>query len=247
MTVIVTNPHCGLRLTDSVRRNMKAEFDGLSRDKLVLDQSDLGADYIYDVPGMDGITELRGDYSRLVVDLNRPLSQAFPLNDLDGRNLYPDEFRITPDDFLERRSIWDSYHSNIKQTAKSDEESIIIDAHTMKDRHGRPDICIGTGGGHSCNSDFTVYLFSNIYHLFKNLNGKDSLAIATNIPYRDGFITKKYCDRLKKQGVSLEINRSLLSDRGVLNNEKMKDINYRFRQLAQRVAEYSPRSNFYLL
>ncbi|MCD6495638.1 MAG: N-formylglutamate amidohydrolase [Candidatus Aenigmarchaeota archaeon] len=239
MKLVVTNPHAGTRLTDYAERKIRPYISRTEREQLILDQSDLGAGAVYDMSGFQDVTELKGEYSRLVVDLNRPLRNALPLTDMDGEPLYK-ENGIASGEAELRSSIWKDYHDNIAEALSDD--SILLDVHTMKDKNGRPDICIGTGHGKFTNADITVYLFSGIYSLFKDMG----VSIATNHPYSGGYIPSEYAGK-EKRAASLEMKRSLFTDgRGAVNKEKAEELNDRFRKLAERLLNYTSGSSFYL-
>jgi len=257
MAVLITNPHCGVKLSDCTRIYMNTAVDGIPIDDLIIDQSDLGARQIYGVPEANdlGARALEGDYTRLMVDLNRPwqwayvegygsfLPEAVPLKDFEGRSLYAEGFNMRQSDINTRALVWDRYHAEIKYLIGSGNYRLLIDSHTMKDKAGHPDICIGTRYGKACDERLGVHAFENVNELFRGIIPRRDLVVSCEKPYPGRFILEDNCERERAEGkipgFSVEINRSLFADgNGKVNGEIAEDMNYRFQRFLERMANY---------
>jgi N-formylglutamate deformylase len=197
--LLISMPHAGLRLTPSVEA-------GLVDEALSLPDTDWHIPQLYDFAAELGASILAAEYSRFVIDLNRPSDDKplyagattglFPSILFDGVPLFKDgqapgaEERAT---YLQQ--IWMPYHQTIEQElARLRDEfgyALLFDAHSIRGSiphlfDGRlPDLNLGTFNGASCDAALAASLeaicasASDYSHV---LNGR----------FKGGHITRHY-------------------------------------------------------
>ncbi len=198
--LLVSMPHVGTQVPDDIGAIMTPAAGQLP-------DTDWYVDKLYDfLPGM-GVSILRANYSRYVVDLNRPPS---------GESLYPgqtvtglcpttlftgeDIYRpgCTPDgDEIARRieHYWTPYHQQIQQTLAHLRSrfgyAILWDAHSIKSEVPAfftgtlPDFNWGTADGKSCSGSLGEALIAAVHAKYSRvINGR----------FKGGFITREYGD-----------------------------------------------------
>jgi len=163
--LLISMPHAGLRLTPAVQ-------DGLIPEAQSLPDTDWHIPLLYDFAQELGASTLAAEYSRFVIDLNRP-SDNTPLYAGATTGLYPETlfdgmplFRAgqTPSD-EERASylqkIWGPYHRQLQEElARLKAEfgyALLFDAHSIRSLiphlfDGKlPDFNLGTFNGAACD------------------------------------------------------------------------------------------------
>lgn len=197
--LLISIPHAGTRLTPEVA-------SGLSDDALPLSDTDWHIPELYDFARSLGANIVVGQYSRFVIDLNRPSDDQplyatattglFPDTLFDGRPTFkpghqPDS--ATRQQYLEQ--IWQPYHQKIaSELARIKQKfgyALLFDAHSIASVIPRlfegklSDLNLGTNSGASCSLALTQSLeaicqqqtqFSHI------LNGR----------FKGGYITRAY-------------------------------------------------------
>lgn len=199
MPLLISMPHAGLRLTPSVEA-------GLVDEARSLPDTDWHIPQLYDFAAELGASTLAAEYSRFVIDLNRPSDDKplyvgattglFPSILFDGVPLFKDgqapgaEERAT---YLQQ--IWTPYHQTLQQElARLQDEfgyALLFDAHSIRGHiphlfDGRlPDFNLGTFNGSSCDAELAANLqgicasASDYSHV---LNGR----------FKGGHITRHY-------------------------------------------------------
>lgn len=214
--LLISMPHAGLRLTPAVQA-------GLVDEALSLPDTDWHIPQLYDFATELGASTLAAEYSRFVIDLNRPSDDKplyagattglFPSILFDGVPLFKDgqapsaEERAT---YLEL--IWKPYHQTLQQElARLKDEfgyAMLFDAHSIRGHiphlfDGRlPDFNLGSFNGASCDLDLaerleaTCAAATNYSHV---LNGR----------FKGGHITRHYGDPATNiHAVQLELAQS---------------------------------------
>ncbi|GAB2937768.1 N-formylglutamate deformylase [Hafnia psychrotolerans] len=197
--LLISIPHAGTHLTPQVA-------SGLSDAALPLSDTDWHIPQLYNFARSLGASILVGQYSRFVIDLNRP-SDDKPLYTTATTGLYPDTLfdgRATfkpgmmPTDALRQQyldQIWQPYHQKIQsELARMKQEfgyALLFDAHSIASVIPRlfdgqlPDLNLGTNSGASCSPALSEMLericqqqtrFSHV------LNGR----------FKGGYITRAY-------------------------------------------------------
>jgi formiminoglutamase len=214
--LLISMPHAGLRLTPAVQA-------GLVDEALSLPDTDWHIPQLYDFATELGASTLAAEYSRFVIDLNRPSDDKplyagattglFPSILFDGVPLFKDgqapgaEERAT---YLEL--IWKPYHQTLQQElARLKDEfgyAMLFDAHSIRGHiphlfDGRlPDFNLGSFNGASCDLELAERLeatcaeATDYSHV---LNGR----------FKGGHITRHYGDPANNiHAVQLELAQS---------------------------------------
>lgn len=199
--LLISMPHAGLRLTPAVEA-------GLVDDALSLPDTDWHIPQLYDFAAELGASTLAAEYSRFVIDLNRPSDDKplyagattglFPSILFDGVPLFKDSQAPSAEEratYLEH--IWTPYHRTLEQElGRLRDEfgyALLFDAHSIRGHvphlfDGRlPDFNLGTFNGASCDAELATRLEATcakatVYsHV---LNGR----------FKGGHITRHYGD-----------------------------------------------------
>ncbi|WP_191489937.1 N-formylglutamate deformylase [Pseudomonas sp. FEN] len=199
--LLISMPHAGLQLTPAVKAGLVAEAQSLP-------DTDWHIPRLYDFATELGASTLAADYSRFVIDLNRP-SDDKPLYVGATTGLYPATLFDGVPLFVEGRvpsvaeranyleQIWTPYHQTLRQElARLKAEfgyALLFDAHSIRSViphlfDGKlPDFNLGTFNGASCDPQLAARLeaicarhpaYSHV------LNGR----------FKGGHITRHYGD-----------------------------------------------------
>ena len=201
LPLLVSMPHAGLRLTPAVEA-------GLIADARSLPDTDWHIPQLYDFATELGASTLAGEYSRFVIDLNRPADDKplyagattglFPATLFDGIPLFRQGLEPSA---AERETylkhIWTPYHETLRgELARLKAEfgyALLFDAHSIRSViphlfDGKlPDFNLGTFNGASCDPQLAMQLESicarhgEYNHV---LNGR----------FKGGHITRHYGD-----------------------------------------------------
>jgi formiminoglutamase len=197
--LLISMPHAGLRLTPAVEA-------GLVEQARSLPDTDWHIPRLYDCAAELGASTLAANYSRYVVDLNRPQDDAplytsattglFPATLFDGEPLYRPG--LAPD--AEERArylaqIWRPYHQALAdELARLRDEfgyALLFDAHSIRSQVPRlfdgrlPDFNLGSNSGASCAND----LAERLRQLCAQAQGYSH---ALNGRFKGGHITRHY-------------------------------------------------------
>ncbi|VTR59399.1 Predicted N-formylglutamate amidohydrolase [Serratia fonticola] len=164
LPLLISIPHAGTRLTPAVEK-------GLTDEARPLQDTDWHIPRLYDFTRAMGASVLVGNYSRLVIDLNRPADDK-PLYTTATTGLFPDVLFDGRPSFLpdaapsdeERagylQNIWQPYHQQLQnELARLKAQhgyALLFDAHSIASVIPRlfdgklPDLNLGTNGGESC-------------------------------------------------------------------------------------------------
>jgi formiminoglutamase len=170
--LLISIPHAGTRLTPEVA-------EGLSEAAQPLGDTDWHIPRLYDFARALGASVLVGNYSRFVIDLNRP-SDDKPLYTTATTGLYPDTLFDGRDTFKPGKiptdarrqdylaQIWQPYHQRIQsELARIKQQfgyALLFDAHSIASVIPRlfdgqlPDLNLGTNNGASCSPELSDVL-----------------------------------------------------------------------------------------
>ena len=211
--LLISVPHDGRLLLKSVERRMTAAGSDIP-------DTDWHVAKLYEFVRELDASMLVADYSRYVVDLNRPPDDAAlyagqistgicPNMSFAGEYLYEDMGVVAAEDIRERvDAYWLPYHSVIesKLAALRDEYgyAILWDAHSIPSLVPRlfdgelPVLNIGTNNGDSCSANIAE-------QVFEIATASDYSAVM-NGRFKGGYITRHYGDpRNNVHAIQLEI------------------------------------------
>ncbi|GGU77130.1 N-formylglutamate deformylase [Pseudomonas laurentiana] len=216
LPLLISMPHAGVRLTPAVEA-------GLIEPARSLPDTDWHIPRLYDFAVSMGASVVSAEYSRFVIDLNRPdddkplyvgaTTGLYPATLFDGTPLFKDGLvpsALERTDYLER--IWRPYHDTLRQElARLREQfgyALLWDAHSIRSHVPHlfdgtlPDFNLGTFNGASCHPQLAEQLqavcasakgYSHV------LNGR----------FKGGHITRHYGDPAKHiHAVQLELAQS---------------------------------------
>ena len=201
LPLLVSIPHAGLRLTPAVEA-------GLVDAARSLPDTDWHIPRLYDFARQLGASVVVGEYSRFVIDLNRPeddkplyagaTTGLFPSTLFEGEPLFKEGLAPTAQaraDYLE--GIWRPYHDTIiAELARLREQfgyALLWDAHSIRSViphlfEGRlPDFNIGTFNGASC----AAQLAERVTAVGAGASGYSHIL---NGRFKGGHITRHYGD-----------------------------------------------------
>lgn len=213
LPLLISIPHAGTRLTPAVEK-------GLTDEARPLQDTDWHIPRLYDFARAMGASILVGNYSRLVIDLNRPADDK-PLYTTATTGLFPDVLFDGRPSFLpdaapsdeERagylQNIWQPYHQQLQneltRLKTQHGYALLFDAHSIASVIPRlfdgklPDLNLGTNGGESCPaslSDRLVTCCQQQQQFSHVLNGR----------FKGGYITRAYGQPQENQhAVQLEL------------------------------------------
>ncbi|QGU88269.1 N-formylglutamate deformylase [Erwinia sorbitola] len=199
LPLLLSIPHAGTMLTPEVEAGLSAAAQGLC-------DTDWHIPQLYDFAREMGVSVLVGNYSRFVIDLNRPPdNQALYTTATTG--LYPETlFDGTPtfapgktptaaqrDSYLHQ--IWQPYHEKIQQELARIRQqfgyALLFDAHSIASVIPRlfdgrlPDLNLGTNDGASCSEAIAQQLTACCA-------AQSRYSWVLNGRFKGGYITRAY-------------------------------------------------------
>lgn len=197
--LLISMPHAGVRLTPAVEA-------GLIPAAKSLPDTDWHIPQLYDFADELGASTLAAEYSRFVIDLNRPSDDKplyvgattglYPATLFDGIPLFREGLEPSAEEratYLEQ--IWTPYHSTLQnELARLKAEfgyALLFDAHSIRSIiphlfDGKlPDLNLGTFNGASCDPQLATQLeaiCAGHPHYSHVLNGR----------FKGGHITRHY-------------------------------------------------------
>lgn len=217
--LLISMPHSGLALTAEVAA-------GLTNKARSLPDTDWHVPELYSFLEDLGAGCIRANYSRYVIDLNRPLDDE-PLYQSRTTGLFPDIlFDGTPVFSAEnspdsahrescKRDIWQAYHGQIaKELARIKSSfgyAVLFDAHSIASRvpmlfSGKlPDFNLGSNDGAACAANLILGAAERLGHSKYNhvINGR----------FKGGYITRSF--GVPEQGIhaiQLELSQDTYMD-----------------------------------
>jgi N-formylglutamate amidohydrolase len=199
--VIVSIPHAGTRLPTGLESS-------LTRAGATLPDTDWHVEQLYGFAAARGCTVLAAQYSRYLIDLNRPPDDAplypgqahtglCPTRTFEGEAIYRDgRERVAASEIAQRRaSYWQPYHTALtaalEETKRRHGHAVLLDAHSIRSRvprlfEGRlPDINLGTDDGRSCSAEIERALE-------RLLRAQVRFSHVINGRFKGGYITRHY-------------------------------------------------------
>ncbi|WP_082378808.1 N-formylglutamate deformylase [Marinagarivorans algicola] len=230
--LLVSMPHSGLLLTPAVAH-------GLTTKAQKLPDTDWHIPQLYNFLAPLGVGCIQANYSRYVIDLNRPVNDK-PLYQTKTTGLFPEVLFDESDIFQEskrptsahkkyaKKYIWQAYHTQIKQELARLKAkfgyAILFDAHSIAPKvpmlfEGTlPDFNWGNNAGLSCDCALLQALENTIApHYTQVSNGR----------FKGGYITRHFGQ--PQQGIhaiQLELSQATyLNDLQATHNNYQLDAN----------------------
>jgi N-formylglutamate amidohydrolase len=244
--LLLSFPHNGRRLPESISARMTAAGRAL-RD------TDWYIARLYEFASELGASKLVANYSRYVVDVNRPANDEAlypgqlatglcPTQTFAGDNIYRDG-GVPADEVAERvETYWRPYHDRLQ--AALDElrakhgYALLWDAHSIESRVPRlfdgelPALNIGTYGGRSCDGALEAAI--------DGVAGSSPFSSVLNGRFQGGFITRYYGDPARRvHAVQLEIAQRVYMDEvsDVTDPSKMARLRGTLRQMLESLIQ----------
>lgn len=198
--LIISIPHAGTYVPDDI-------MAGMTTEARTLPDTDWHVDTLYSFATILGASLLKGNYSRYVIDLNRPPDDAPLYPGMDTTGLCPQTLfnnnpiyqpGTEPDSTeVNRRieQIWAPYHQCLGEVI-SDKlvnhgYALLYEAHSIRSViprlfEGRlPDLNLGTADGKSASSDLEN-------RLYEVCQAAESFSSTCNGRFKGGYITRYY-------------------------------------------------------
>ena len=248
--LLVSIPHDGCHVPADIRNEMTPAG-------LALPDTDWHVAELYGFARELGANMLVANYSRYVVDLNRPASDEAlypgqvatglcPLQTFAGDHIYASP--VIDDDEVRRRvtAYWQPYHDQIASVLESMRKqygyALLWDAHSISSVVPRlfdgelPELNIGTDGGQSCSTalESAVVRAADASQFGYVVNGR----------FKGGFITRHYGDSGNNvHAVQLEIAQRTYMDEttGVFDTAKAAALRYTLETILDEFVESAER------
>lgn len=199
--LIVSIPHVGTQVPAEIEREFTPEARALA-------DTDWHVERLYDFVPELGASVIAANYSRYVIDLNRPPDDSAlypgmtktglcPTHSFAGDPLYGSAVDALPGSEIElrRERYWQPYHAAlagmIAESRRRLGFAVLLDAHSIRSYVPRlftgrlPDINIGTDDGRSCRPDLIV-------PLLEILAAQSQFTYVVNGRFKGGHITRHY-------------------------------------------------------
>jgi len=194
--LLVSVPHDGRELPEIIAATMTAAGKALP-------DTDWHVALLYEFAKEIGASMIVANYSRYVVDLNRPADDASmyegqrstglcPLQTFDGRDLYSGDESIDIEDRLAR--YWHPYHDKVRHVLDASRDihghALLWDAHSLASRmptlfEGElPVLNIGTYDGRSCATSLSDAVLS--------VAQESPYDVVLNARFKGGHTTRHY-------------------------------------------------------
>jgi N-formylglutamate amidohydrolase len=217
--LLVSFPHDGRRVPEVISERMTPAARALP-------DTDWHIARLYDFAAELGASTLVANYSRYVVDVNRPATDEAlypgqlatslcPTQTFAGDDIYSDG-DVTEDEVASRvETYWRPYHDRLRATLEelraTHGYALLWDAHSIESRVPRlfdgelPALNIGTHGGRSCDSAFEAAI--------EGIAASSPFSSVLNGRFKGGFITRHYGDPDRHvHAVQLEIAQRVYMD-----------------------------------
>ena len=197
--ILISIPHCGTLFPEEIKDQYHPQFIENP------DDTDWFVDRLYDFATEMGITIIQAVYSRLVIDLNRDLTQKPLYNDgriitelvtktdFHGNHIY----KTTPCEKEINRRIaeyYEPYHTKIEDLLKELKEEfgqvLLFDAHSIKQhvptiqKDNFPDLILGDSDETSANKDVIKTAMDSL--------SENGYSLSHNTPFKGGQIARSF-------------------------------------------------------
>ena len=233
--LLVSMPHVGIEVPESIRADM-------TEPALRLPDTDWDVHQLYDFLPAMGVSTLRANYSRYVVDLNRApsgeslypgqkVTEICPTTLFNGDAVYRAGFDLDSEEVsLRVDRYWQPYHQQIAQELERIRNqfgyAILWDAHSIRSEvpvlfdGALPDFNWGSADGTSCDDGLSVALLEAVQSM-------KSYSAVINGRFKGGFITRNFGDPAKGiHAIQLELSQATyMSDESLFQFDAGKAAN----------------------
>jgi len=225
--LLVSVPHDGWQIPSAVVQHMTGEARGIP-------DTDWHVSELYDFVRERGISLLVANFSRYVIDLNRPVDDSAmyagqlstglcPTRTFAGDDIYAEELEIATELRIER--FWQPYHDKLAKTLRALQErhghALLWDAHSIQSEvpalfdGALPILNLGTWDGRSCAPDIAAAVVAEAQ--------ASRYGAVINERFKGGFITRHYGRPAEQvHAVQLEIAQRAYMDETTLEYDKDK-------------------------
>ena len=203
-----------------------------------LDDTDWFLEYLYDFAATLGVTTIKANYHRWLIDLNRdPENKALyndgriitsicPETNFLGENIYIDGYQPSSVEISKRiKNYFLPYHNKIDDLIagflKTHKKVFFWDAHSISrfvptiHPSPFPDLIIGDNNGLSCENKFTK--------ICQKILGNSNFDLNYNKPFRGGYLTRSKGNPNKKiNAIQLEMSKDLYMNEKTNSYENSK-------------------------
>ncbi len=200
--ILLSVPHCGTIIPESLKLQYKAEKIEF------IDDTDWFVHDLYNFAPAMGISLISANVSRWVIDLNRhPLSKPLysdgrvitglcPTTDFLGNNLYQDNRSEVSSGDVEHRvkTFYEPYHKKIQTTLQDLKaefgKALLWDCHSIRQLvpsirpEKFPDLILGDADGTSASPGIIETTLLGLE--------TSGLSVSHNTPFKGGYITREY-------------------------------------------------------
>ncbi|MEZ5471883.1 MAG: N-formylglutamate amidohydrolase [Marinicella sp.] len=197
--LVISVPHDGALIPDDILSQMNPAVIGSSDRDLLISE-------VFEFENLK-YSKIKANYSRHVIDLNRPATgealyqnqtetELCPTSTFDFKDIY--QAGQQPDQAEIKRRIetyWQPYHQKLAELIAAAKAQfgfcLLIDAHSIDDEVPRffegqlPDINVGTFAGKSCSAEIER-------QLMEHLSKQSKFTFVNNGRFKGGFITRNY-------------------------------------------------------
>jgi N-formylglutamate amidohydrolase len=202
LPIVISAPHVGTFIPDEIQSQMCRDFTAEQSD------TDWLIHELYGFAPELGITLISANYSRYVVDLNRPSegpplyqdkrrqTDVIPTTNFDGVGLYPMDWTLSKEEREFRLShYYHPYHEALRQEIAELKnhfsQVLLFDAHSIRRKVPSlhpdpfPDLIVGDRDGTSAGLGL-----GNI--LVQKLQNESLYTVSHNQPFKGGHITRAF-------------------------------------------------------
>lgn len=200
--LLVSIPHAGTMIPSEIEARLS------DAGRAVAD-TDWHVHTLYDFAAGLGASVLIAQYSRYVIDLNRPpddeslypgqtTTGLVPVDTFDGEPIYRDDIDPDVSEVMGRvEGYWKPYHNalagELERLRRAHGHAVLWDAHSIRSHVPRlfdgqlPDFNFGDNGGRSCDPSLTAAVVAAAA-------GAAGYSHVVNGRFKGGFITRNYGD-----------------------------------------------------
>ncbi len=220
--IVLSIPHTGTMIPIELKQDFKPEL-------LPADDTDWFVDEVYQFGKELGMTSIRANVSRWVIDLNRNpdgaalyndgrvITALCPATDFNGKHIYQDERQSVSAEEQQRRrkNYFDPYYNAVQQLLDEVHRkfgvALLWDCHSIR-RHvpgirpeSFPDLILGTADSTSVPKDLEQQVANEL--------GSGNYQLSLNTPFKGGNITRSFGKPEQKQfAIQLEMSKDIYMD-----------------------------------
>ena len=151
-----------------------------------------------------------GEYSRLIIDLNRDISDPTLIPEIVDRKIIPKNLNLDENEKKRISEFYNGYHDNIKRSIKRDHITIIISLHSFNPIFKKKKRSIHFGVLSNQDRRLSNYLITEMK--------RKELKVGDNEPYEGNLIG----DTMYKHGLKKNLYHSLIEVRNDLLSSPTK-------------------------